>query len=338
MPRRERSNLSLKLKTGQWLALWGVFWMSFIVRIFRISQPSDLYLEEPKLLSPAPSSCEPVGNRLFHSFNADTKLNFRFFNAVIGSLVPVSVYTFLQVHRVETTVSVIASMLMSLDYACVISSRTWNTKQIFVLLSVSALVAFSVGAKKRNATFTLLGSVLCALSCCYDPVGIVNAVFCLCYGKALLPLLLSAITLALLWLTGNACPRSWFPAVFPVNCYVFPLWMYAPKAVFQSNAITVSLANNPLTIALCSLFSGFSIFQLESAFYFITIIVVWLIHGVASPTNYELALVFGVVSVAKSLPRLPLWRFLAALIALLLLVSFVFWSALIYGFPLTHSL
>ena len=337
MPRRERSNLSLKWKTGQWLALWGVFWMSFIVRVFRISQPSDLYLEEPKLLT---GGCEPVGNLLFHSFNADTKLKFRIFNAVVGSLVPVSVYTFLQIHRVETTLSVIASMLISLDYACVISSRTWNTKQIFVLLSVSALVAFSVGVKKCRTTFTFLGSVLCALSCCYDPVGIVNSLFCFFYGNRPLALLLSSITLALLWITGKACPKTWFPAVFPINCYVFPLWMYAPKAVFKSDAITISLANNPLTIALCSLFSVLSIFQLESAFYFITIIVVWLIHGVASPTNYELALVFGVFSVAKSLPRLPIWRFLTALIALLLLISFVFWSALIYGFPLNapHSL
>lgn len=330
---------SLAFSKNEVLCLWGIFWISFAVRGFKISRPLEPYFEETHFNQNATESYRA----LLPSFNAETMFRFRIVNSVLGALVPVGVCASLLVQGVGKMASVSGALLISFDFASIITSRTWNVREIFVLLCVSALVFLVVAEKKRSAVCLALSSVFCGAACVFDLVGVVVSVYCLLFvtfgskTKNCLMFMLSPLIccgVVWFWQSEGSFLQDGIRKRLTTfeNWYVFPLWKFAPKTIFETDDVRIAIVNNPVTILISSCFAALGIWKLDSLFYFITTLVSFLIHGVGGPQNYLLALVFGSLSMAKSLRHFPCQFFFSALIVILLLISFLLWSAMIYGF------
>lgn len=333
------SDRSLAFSKNEVLCLWGIFWISFAVRGFKISRPLEPYFEETRFNQNATESYRA----LLPSFNSENMFRFRIVNSVVGSLVPVGVCAILLVQGVGKTASVTGALLISFDFASIITSRTWNVREIFLLLCVGALVFLVVAEKKRNAVCLALSSVFCGAACVFDLVGVVVSIYCLLFvsfgnktRNCLMFMLSPLICCGILWFwqsEGSFLQDGIRKRLTTFeNWYVFPLWKFAPKTLFEIDDVRIAIVNNPVTILICSCFAALGIWKVDSLFYFITTLVIFLIHGVGAPQNYLLALVFGSLSTAKSLHHFPCQFFFGALIVILLLTSFVLWSAMIYGF------
>lgn len=351
------------------LWLWGVFCFSVAVRFFRVSRPMDAHLDEPRLMflktEPFYQNCSTsympyLGYMPFLWYEQEYRLDFRWWNAILGSFIPVVACAIIQQYGINGIVAFTASMLIGIEHSAVVTSRSWNLQTPFWLLAEISVLFATIAGRKNSYRMALVSALFAGLSCLMDFTGLAVCAYLVVViirgkmeGKGKKVVVVCAIVvlfclmdIAYQFAFIDECAskrmtktlkRVGKRMISAQRWYHFLLWKMRPRIIWRYRDMRLVMVNNPVTVLLSTLVCSITILKRESAFYFATVVWIWLLKGNGSCRQYQLALTFGVTAIAKGLDRLPLKWLFASAIVVGATAFFVLLSSVIYVLKLEGS-
>jgi hypothetical protein len=343
---------------NDWLCFWGVFSFAFIVRVFRFSHPHEPYFDEVDFSSANSSSTDQpaLGRsaiRLIVKFLKDRSsswlVQFRFVQTFLSSLVPVFLAAILRLSDVSRWLYFAVTSLSSLEFSTVLRARMIGLDCWTLFLITLSLLLFDIGEKGDRRPLRYASFPVIAVAISFDLSALVVA----CYEAVLLCRSLRRNRCSRLLILVMLCATAVFVgAVHQGNLrafrqliehrerspwYIFPLWKFSPRLVWNSETAKVKMFNHPLPVFLSTVFCGVGVLKLESMFYFLAIFWVWLLRETVSCFSFQTAFVFGILAVGKVLARFPVAWLFGFLVFAINAAIFMFWAPWVYAMPVSEA-
>ena len=294
----------------------------------------------------------------------------KYINVFLSSLIPPIICATLLLFGYPLFVSTCSCLLLSFEFCNVLRSRVVCNDSLFNLLTATYLLMTSMKQYCMSRSFSIILSLIIALANVIDYSGFALIVFCLIdiliiqknkeYHNAgfliLMVFFLQIIDLYIQFsVIHNGSHNSEkihsfidlisckFQSLFCFDCrrypvYIFPLWKYIPKTVWNNDKQKITLMNHPLVTFLSALFCSFGILHKFSVYYFLSI---WLIWAIKRPTNcseYQIPFFFSIIAITHYLSK---WRFRNVFILIVFLAHiglFVLWAPWIYALEISEPL
>lgn len=331
--------------------------------IHNISRPimGDLLLLLPIKLfySNSVKNLAPNSTNTFEIFPAYVWI--KCFNAFISALVPPIITASLILSGYPLFVSTLSGFFIVFEFCNILRSRLVCTDSLFNFTVALSLFFNSLINYNVSTSFVFIYSFICAFSSVIDYSGLIFLFFSLSslvFSKKKeykMIVIYTSFFVALNFI--DLCIETYFipnqsfcniclqkaRTLFCFKCkrhrvYVFPLWKFLPRLVWEGNRQKIYLMNHPIVTLLSSLFCGIGIFNSKSLYYFLSILIIWFIKRPTSCIDYQIPFLFSVCSIARYLQNWPVRNFFSFVIFVLLIAVFSIWAPWIYGFKISPSL
>lgn len=328
--------------------------------LHNISRPiiGDLILLTPIKIFYSDSLKSPVSNatNTFEIFPAYMWI--KYFNVFISALIPPLITASLRLNGCPIFISMLSGFFIVFEFCNILRSRLVCADSLFNFVVALSLFLNSLINYNISDSLVFITTFICAFSSVIDYSGIVLLILfisnLIISKKKEYKMVFTFISFVVILNIIDLCLETFFiknesfghlliqkiNVLFCFKCkrhrlYVFPLWKFIPRLVWERPNQKIYLMNHPIVTLFSSLFCGIGILNKKSINYFISIFIIWFLKRPTNCIDYQIPFFFSVYSIAQYLQNWPMRNLFAFLILVLLTVVFSIWAPWIYGFKIS---
>lgn len=283
------------------------------------------------------------------------------FNAFTSALVPPIITASLILNGYPLFVSTLSGFFIIFEFCNILRSRLVCVDSLFNINVALSLFFGSLINYDVSTSFVFIYSFICAFSSVIDYSGLIFTFFTIVglifskkkeYKTAFIYFsFFISLHLIDLCIEAHFIPNQSFcdlfiqkvRTLFCMKCkrhrvYVFPLWKFLPRLAWEGDNQKIYLMNHPIVTLFSSLFCAIKIFNKQSLYYFLSILIIWFVKRPTSCIDYQVPFFFSVFTIARYMQNWPARNLFSFLIFVLLITVFSIWAPWIYGFKISPSL
>ena len=295
---------------------------------------------------------------------------FRLINSIISSLIPPIISLILLLNNISFSSSFLSGFILSIEPSNIIISKEINTESFFLFFFSLTLLLLTILTKKSSIFLKILIIIFSIITISIDYLGILLFIY-IFFLKIQLNIKFIILSFLIFYISLETSleftlnqeiqliapfisllPMYYFLKIFnslkPIFLFKFSkleritYWFFIklrPQILFKDSNSRLVILNNIVSIVILSFSSFLGIFNLNSIFYWLSIIFIYFFKPLLI-NSYQLPLIFGCLSIGYNFNDLPKPIRIISLICLIILIllNFIIYFPWIYSIPISTQM